>query len=53
MYEFDVMFERLIRTRRQYEDARTAHGSLAERADLLTELQALRAGMARVRSHRH
>jgi hypothetical protein len=52
MLEFDVMFERLIRTRRRYEDARTTQGALAERAALLSELHELRAGLAQARNHR-
>lgn len=52
MLEFDVMFERLSRTRRRYEDARTAGASLSERAVLLGELHELRAGLADARKHR-
>lgn len=51
MHEFEVMFERLSRTRRRYEELRTAKASFEQRAQLLEQLHELRAGMAEARRH--
>jgi hypothetical protein len=47
--DFDVLFEELLATRRNYEDLRMANASIADRAAALRELQLLRAAMASVR----
>ena len=47
---FEALFDDMARTRHTYEMLRISGGSLDERAQLLTRLQALRAEMA---SQRH
>lgn len=47
--DFDVLFDELLATRRNYEELRMANAAIADRADALQELHLLRAAMASVR----
>lgn len=49
---FDDLYDQLVRTRARYEELRAADGAFDERSRMRSNLQAIRADLAAIRSGR-